>query len=163
MAGRIKSLREIAAIALLGLAAATSAQDYPGAQSMRGMRSLEGHSAPMDAFKPNLNCAHKNECIVLVNNSTDYYVVGFYIDDEGTDKKGRLKWSDNLFRPDFTLRYHEAWWTHRSTKLGCLILAKVEMRERKSRKRWESAFNKFDLCKDGIPYTIIALNTPPKE
>jgi len=147
----------------LASAASAAAQSYPQASSMRGMGSMEGHSAPLAAFQPSLNCVHKNECIVLVNNSTDYYVVGFYIDDEGADKKGRLKWSDNLFRPDFTLRYHEAWWIHRSTKLGCLILAKVEMRERKTRKRWESAFNKFDLCKDGIPYTIIALNTPPKD
>jgi hypothetical protein len=27
--------------------------------------------------------------------------------------------------------------------------------------RWESALNKFGLCKDGIPYTIIALSAPP--
>ena len=154
---------EIAAITSLALGSAASAQAYPQASSMRGMGSMEGHSAPMEVFRPSLNCAHKNECIVLVNNSTDYYVVGFYINDEGTDKKGRLKWSDNLFRPEFTLRYHEAWWIHRSTELGCMILAKVEMREHKSRKRWDSAINRFDLRKDGIPYTIIALNTPPKD
>lgn len=50
MAGHIKAVGMIAGILSLGLSSALCAQDFPQASSMRGMGSMEGHSAPLAAF-----------------------------------------------------------------------------------------------------------------
>jgi hypothetical protein len=75
---------------------------------MRGTGSMEGHSATMDVFKSFLNCARKNECFVPVNNSTDYFIVGFYTDGEGTEKRassnGRTTSSGIILPSDTTRR-----------------------------------------------------------
>ncbi|MDB5704932.1 MAG: hypothetical protein JWN66_2048 [Sphingomonas bacterium] len=153
----------LGALAVAFLNAAPASAQYPQAASLRGLGAERGHSAPIEAFQPSLKCKKKNECIVVVNNNPEYLVSGFFINEGQVDVHGQLKWSDNLFRSDFVLQLHKAWWIHRSTELGCIIQAQVKLRERKRRNHeWETGVRSFDLCKDDIPYTIIYVNPLPK-
>ncbi|WP_332805568.1 hypothetical protein [Sphingomonas sp. RT2P30] len=147
--------------------AQTGAADgtYSQPADMRTLGAQEGHSAPAEAFRPELTCKRHNECLIVINNNPEYLVSGFYINDDGAKMHdGSIKWSGNLFRPDFMLQLHRAWWVHRSTKLGCLILAKAEIRERKHRNHlWETEVQRFDTCKNAIPYTILYVNPLPED
>jgi hypothetical protein len=149
-------MRLSTSLAILPFVLATAAI----AQDSLGMRA-GGGTMPDAANRPSLNCLPKNECIIVVNQAPEYNITGFYINDGQTDRKGQRKWYDNLFRPNFTLQPHNAWWIHRSTTLGCIIHAKVDMRARDGRKLFESRESEFDLCKDKIPYTIIQVNPLP--
>lgn len=157
-----------AVITLVAIASASlchAQEDYPHAADMRTLGAQQGRSAPADAFQPELTCKRHNECLIVINNNPEYLVSGFYINDNGSKMPdGSIKWSSNLFRSDFILQLHRAWWTHRSTKLGCLILAKAEIRERKHRNhQWETDVQRFDMCKDNIPYTILYVNPLPQD
>lgn len=171
--GRAHAMRlAIATVALslispAGAYAQTGAADgsYSQPSDMRTLGAQEGHSAPAEAFRPELTCKRHNECLIVINNNPEYLVSGFFINDDGSKMHdGSIKWSGNLFRPDFLLQLHRAWWIHRSTKLGCLILAKAEIRERKHRNHlWETEVQRFDMCKNAIPYTILYVNPLPAD
>lgn len=120
------------------------------------------HAMLPDAMaEPSVDCLPKIHCIVVVNQANEFNVTGFYINDGQLDRNGQRKWFDNLFRADFTLQPHKAWWMRRMTDLGCVIHARVDMRAIDGRKLYESQEAEFDLCKDKAVYTIIQVNPMP--
>ena len=134
------------------------------AQDQGGVNVRADHAMPPEAMSyPSVDCLPKIHCIIVVNQADDFTVTGFYINDDQRDRSGQRKWFDNLFRADFALQPHKAWWMRRMTDLGCVIHAKVDMRARDTRQRIESQEAEFDLCKDKANYTIIRVDPPGTE
>jgi hypothetical protein len=156
----MRPLARIALIAVLSLfmPIAAHAQDAEDVNGM-GTTTPGAHLGAPQIQKPSIDCAAKNECLLLVNNNPGYVVTAFFINDGHRDHAGKRIWSDNLFFPDFKLPLHKAFWIHRSTDLGCVIWARVDMRaETDQRAGWESFVARFDTCVDKSGVTIIKVD-----
>lgn len=100
------------------------------------------------------SCA--NGCLVLVNDSENSDIVGFFLYDGHSTAKHRfnVRWTENVFGTrqsgaGLAINPHKAWWMPIPRDLPCAVRIGVNFRDRTTRKVRTGPEGNVNLCRPG--------------
>lgn len=140
----------LAAVMLLALAPCAHAQIRPF-YITKG-RGAEGKA---QSFERDFQYREREEeackklgCLVIMNTSINFNVIGFYLDTRKPDDEGPPRWGPNQFER-IRLAPNQAVFTIKSGDGSmCGVLVRVVLAHRKTREKIDAVLGTFDLCTD---------------
>lgn len=151
-------------IALAGTAHAQSERAFdpwnppiiPLRADMRPMGQIYGVTgADPGESLPQARCGVIIGCLVVMNLTTNYDLIGFYLDVSEPEEAGTPRWGPNLFRRS-RIGPQGALFTFRSgDQTMCDRLVRVEMRDRRTRQRLDNVVGSVSLCDDGTHQNVM--------